>query len=283
MAKGNGIRRWLLCPEIGEAPLATVLAASQGGFTQRRLPTLAMVPTVDEIAARIKRLMADYQGWVGQGDISAHRPCPTAGCTCRFRHRHGYTPHFVVCGNWEVRVDLLRLLCPKCKATETLLPDWMRRYSPYPWPLQEAAVLHYVSGPAGYRPVASLFGVDYTVLWGWVRRLAAVAVELAGVVVRELLEQEPDAALDLEPIASGAVLHKARTEEKRLGLAHIPLLARGAEALRVACRNRAELPAGEAGGALGWLSRYLPLHAVPSHLWIGSHRRSHSVLPPAPP
>ena len=131
--------------------------------------------------------------------------------------------------------------------------------------------------------MASLFGVDYTVLLGWVRPLAAVAVDLVGAVVRELLGQAPDAQLDLEPIAPRAVLHKAWTAEKRLGLAHLPLLTRGAEALRVACQRRVELPAREADGALGWLSRYLPLHEVPPHLWIGSHRRSHSVSTPAPP
>lgn len=258
------------------------MAACQGGFTQRRLPTLAMLSTVDEIVVLIKRLVCAYEVWSREGDSSAHRPCPTAGCDCRFRHRHGYVEHFVVCGGWETRIRLLRLFCPKCGATETLLPDWLRRYSPYPWPWQEAAALHYVGSPAGYRPVAALFGADYTVLWGWVRPLAAVAVDLVGVVVRELLHQEPGAELDLEPVAHGAVLHKARTAEKRLGLAHLPLLVRGAEALRAACRRRAELPDGEAGGALGWLSRYLPLHEVPSRLWLGSHRRSHSISAPAP-
>ena len=99
------------------------MAACQGGFTQRWLPSLAVVSTVDEIVARIKRLVVEYEGWAKEGDIRAHRPCPTTGCSCRFRHRHGWTPHFVVCGGWEVRLRVLRLFCPKCGVTETLLPS----------------------------------------------------------------------------------------------------------------------------------------------------------------
>ena len=238
--------------------------------------------TVNEIVPLIKRLVAAYERWIREGDIRTHRPCPTEGCDCRFRHRHGWTARFLVCGDWEQQIRLLRLLCPKCGATETLSPTWLRQYSPYPWPWQEAAVLQYVEGAAGYRPVAALFGVDYTVLWGWVRPLAAVAVDLVGVVARELLRQEPGAKLDLEPVDYRGMLGKARAEEKRNGLAHLPLLARGAQALRAACLRLAELPDGESGGALGWLSRYLPLHTIPTPLWIGSHRRSHCRSTPPP-
>ena len=238
--------------------------------------------TINDIVALIKRLVAVYENWSREGDISAHRPCPAEGCDCQFRHRHGWQSRFVVCGGRGEQIRVLRLFCPKCGKTETLSPEWLRRYSPYPWPWQEAAALYYVGGPGGYRPVASLFGVDYTVLWGWVRPLAAVAVDLVEVVVSELLHQEPGAELDLKPVAHGAVLHKARTAEKLRGLAHLPLLARGAEALRAACRRRAQLPNGEAGGALGWLSRYLPLHEVPPRLWLASHRRPHSLSASAP-
>lgn len=242
-----------------------------------------MVSMVNEVVTWVKGWADAYERWAREGDIRAHRPCPAQGCDCRFRHRHGWVQRCVVCGGWEEEIRLLRLFCPKCGATETLLPEWLRRYSPYPWPWQEAAALAYVGGPEGYRPVAARFSVDYTVLWGWVRPLAAIAVDLVGVVVRELLQQEPGAELDLVPVAHGAVLYKALTAEKRQGLAHLPLLAQAAEALRTACRRRAKLPDGEAGGAWGWLSRYLPVHEISSALWLGSHRHSHSVSAPAPP
>ena len=125
--------------------------------------------TVTEIEALIKRFVAVYENWSRDGDISAHRPCPAARCDCPFRHRHGRVPRVVVCEVWEQSIRVLRLLCPKWGTTEALSPKWLRRYSPYPWPWQEAAALQHVSGPGGYRPVASRFGVDYTVLWGWVR------------------------------------------------------------------------------------------------------------------
>ncbi len=239
--------------------------------------------TVNEIVARIKRLVAAYEWWAREGDISAHRPCRRRGCGCQFRHRHGWVPRFVVFGDCEQKIGVLRLLCPRCGETEVLLPQWLRRYSPYPWPWQEAAALAYVGGPAGYRPVAALFGVDYTVLWGWVRSLAVVAVDLVGVVMRELLQQEPGAKLDLAPLVYGAVLHKARTAAKRQGLAHLRLLTQGAAALRAACLHRAGLAPGEPDGALGWLDRYLPLHESAASLWIGAHRRSHYRSALAPP
>lgn len=243
-----------------------------------------MLSTVNEIVTRIKQATDEYEQWARDGDVSAHRPCPSAGCGCRFRHRHGWTPRTLACGGWETRIGLLRLLCPKCGATETLCPEWLRPHALYPWPWQEAAVLQYVGGPAGYRPVAAVFGVDYTVLWGWVGRLAAVAVDLVAVVVRELLQQDPAARLDLVPVAHGAVPHKARTPEKRQGLAHLPLLAQAAEALRAACRRRADLPDdGAESVTLGWLSRYLPAHGIGPDLWTRSHRDSHSVSAPAPP
>lgn len=284
MAKEGAIRRLLLFgPEIGEAPRPG-FGGLPGGFSYGRLTTLGVLFTVNEIVTMIKRLAGEYERWAREGDISAHRACPAEGCDCRFRHRHGWAPRSLVCGGWEVQIGLLRLLCPKCGATEALSPEWLRRRSPYPWPWQAAAALHYVGGPAGYRPVAALFGVDYTLLWGWVRRLAAVAVDLVGVVVREVLQQEPGAHLDLVPVVHGAVLDKARTAAKRQGLAHLPLLVRGAEALRAACLRRAELPEdGISAGALGWLSWYLPLHDVAPALWIQSHRGSHSLSTPAPP
>jgi len=246
------------------------------------LTALAVLSTVNEIVARIKQLIEEYEHWARQGDISAHRPCPAEGCDCRFRHRHGWVLRDVACGGWEASIGLLRLFCPQCGATETLCPEWLRPHALYPWPWQEAAVLEYVGGAAGYRPVAAAFGVDYTLLWGWVRRLAVVAVDLVAVVVRELLEQDPAARLDLVPVVHGAVLHKARTPEKRQGLAHLPLLTQTAETLREACRRRAGLPAdgAESIGALGWLSRYLEAHGI----WPGrSHRGSHSRPVPAPP
>ncbi len=263
------------------SPPAVVCRPVRGASHKGGHPPLAGL-TVTELVALIKRAAPEYADWTQTGDISAHRPCPVEGCGCPFRHRHGWAPRMVVFRGVEQAIGVLRLLCPKCGTTEALVPDWLQRYSPYPWPWREAAVLHYINGPGGYRPAAARFGVEYTVLWGWVRRLAVIAVELAGVVVRELLYQEPGADLDLEPVAHGAVVDKAWTADKRQGLAHLPLLARGAEALRAACRRRAERPDGEAGGALGWLSRYLPLHGVAAHLWLESHRRSHSALARAP-
>jgi len=221
---------------------------------------------VENIPAEIKRLADEYERWAREGDITGHRPCSAEGCDCRFRHRHGWLTRALVCGGWECRIALLRLCCPKCGATEVLAPEWLRPHSPYPWPWQEAAALHYVGSPLGYRPVAALFGVDYTVLWGWVARLAASAVDLVGEVVRELLGQEPGAPLELVPVAHGAVLRKARTPGKRQGLAHLPLLAQGAAALRAACRRRAGMPDADqtALGALGWLGRYLAVHRGPA-------------------
>lgn len=260
------------------------MTASRGGFNQRRLPTLAMLTTVSEIAAMIKRWIEGYERWTWEGDISAHRPCPAEGCGCRFRHRHGWVARAVVGGGWEGQVRLLRLFCPRCAATEALSPDWLRSHSPYPWPWQEAAALQYAGGPEGYRKVAARFGVDYTVLWGWVRPLAAVAVDVVGVVIRELLGQDPGADLNLAPVAHGIVLQKAWTAEKRQGLAHLPLLAQAAGALRRTCRDRADLSEdAEPVSALGWLSRYLPVHGAPRSLWLQFHRRSHSVLAPAAP
>ncbi len=244
------------------------MTACQGGLRQRRLAAPAMVSTVDEIIAEIKETtdqeIDGYEQWARDGDLSAHRPCPVAGCGCRFRHRHGWVLRAVLYGGKERWLRLLRLFCPWCRQTETLIPEWLLPHSPYPSPFREAAVLHYIGSPAGYRPTAAMFGVDYTLLWGWTRRLAAGAVDLVGVVVRELLAQEPGAKLELLPVAHGAVLHKARTAEKRRGLAHLPLLVQAAEALRSACRRRATLPddGAKAAGALGWLTRYLPAHGI---------------------
>ncbi len=276
--EGGDIRRWSSTPEIGEAPLPWFGGLSGGLHNKGGCPPLAR-STVPEVEAEIKRLVTAYERWAREGDIGAHRPCPADGCGCPFRHRHGWMKRHVSCGDWAVRVDLLRLLCPKCGVAETLLPEWLRPHSPYPWPWQEAAALEYVGGLAGYRPVAARFGVDYTVLWGWVHSLAAVAVELVGVVARELLRHEPDTALRLEPVAHGALVLKARTAEKRRGLAHLPLLVRGAAALRAACWRRLQRAAdddGEPGGALGWLCGYLEIHGIGLPGWPRSHRGSHS-------
>jgi hypothetical protein len=242
-----------------------------------------MVSTVNEIVPWIKQATDEYEQWARDGDIRAHRPCPVDGCSCQFRHRHGWVVRTVWCGGWERRIRLLRLLCPECRKTETLIPEWLLPGSPYPWPWQEAAVWHFVGGPAGYRPVAAVFGVDYTLLWGWTRRVAVVAVDLVRVVVRELLRQEPGVKLHLMPAAYGAVLHKARTPERRQGLAHVPLLTQMAEALRAACHRRAGLPEGETSpGVLGWLGRYLALHGGPPLRRSKSHTGSHSMPDPAP-
>ena len=155
-----------------QSPPAVVWLPVRGTSHKGGRPPLACL-TINDIVALIKRLVAVYENWSREGDISAHRPCPAEGCDCQFRHRHGWQSRFVVCGGRGEQIRVLRLFCPKCGKTETLSPEWLRRYSPYPWPWQEAAALYYVGGPGGYRPVASLFGVDYTVLWGWVdaRRL----------------------------------------------------------------------------------------------------------------
>lgn len=101
------------------------------------------------------------------------RPCP---CGCHFRHRHGFLERWVIGGRESVRIKVIRLRCPQCGKTESVLPDFIRRRHQYPWPVRENLILEYLSSPVSYRRTASkVDGLSYQNLWGWVNRLASKA------------------------------------------------------------------------------------------------------------
>src|SRR6266478_5347054 len=88
----------------------------------------------------------------------------------------------------ERKIFIPRVRCRGCGVTHALLPAFVlaRRLD-----AAESAGLvigQVAAGACGVRPAAAAAGVPHTTARGWVRRFAALAVELGGEAVRLLLE-----------------------------------------------------------------------------------------------
>jgi len=124
-----------------------------------------------------------------------------------------------------------RLYCPWCRKTEAVLPSWLSRHSVYPVCVRQAAVVNYLAGERGYRPVAVEFGLNWELLWQWVDRLARRARELLGQLTGLLLRYAPSelavTAWSGEVIRATEVYQvKARDPARREQLAAIgPMLS----------------------------------------------------------
>ncbi|MEW6080369.1 MAG: hypothetical protein AB1576_00970 [Bacillota bacterium] len=155
------------------------------------------------------------------------RPCP---CGCTFRHRHGSYSRFVVVGLCDFRLAIPRLYCPWCHKTEAVLPGWLSRRSVYPACFRQAAVVNYLAGEGGYRPVAAEFHLNWELLWQWVDRLAHQAKDLLAQLTGLLLWYEPEGRAVTAwsgELRRGVDAYRAKTRDpgKRESLAAIgPLL-----------------------------------------------------------
>lgn len=164
----------------------------------------------------VKQILEQYLAWIANPDLSAFRICP---CGCLFRHRHGNYYRHVVLPNWEEKIPILRLKCPQCKRTEGIIPLFLRRNSPYPWLVQQAVILAYLTGQKGYRPVAQETGIDWQLLWQWVDYWVKRSQELYKLLAQDILTFAPQAWEDLSPADEKLFTTKARATEKRRGMA----------------------------------------------------------------
>lgn len=117
-----------------------------------------------------------------------------------------------------------RLRCPTCGRTAAVLPPFLGPRSPYPYCLQQAAMVTYLAGERGYRPAAADFLLAWQLLWQWVDNLAARAKEFLAELTGLLLRYPPPDDSDPIPgIAKDAAAYraKARSPAKRERLATI--------------------------------------------------------------
>lgn len=176
--------------------------------------------------------------WEGGGGKKAVELARACGCGCSFRHGHGGYPRYVVVGAETFQVGIPRLQCPVCGKSEAILPEFLGPRSPYPWCVQQAAMVGYLAGTRGYRPVAAEFICAWQLLWQWVDALARKAKRLLAALSELLFDyQHSGSGPPGRGFLNGAAMElahywpKARTPAKRENLAAIGPLLETAAAL----------------------------------------------------
>lgn len=125
------------------------------------------------------------------GTFSHQGPDLVVECGCgRRMHRHGrYLRRVRAKVDEEYRViPIYRRLCPACGATCSLLPHFLRPYSPYPLPVQEHALRMYVEALHSMEGVAEGCGLEIRTLRRWLARLLDNWALLTGWLARRILE-----------------------------------------------------------------------------------------------
>ena len=181
--------------------------------------------SLPELVIHVKKLVVAWEGGGGKKAMELARSC---GCGCPVRHGHGGYPRYVVVGSETFRVWIPRLHCLVCGKTEAILPEFLGPRSPYPWCVQQAAMVEYLAGTRGYRPVAAEFVCSWQLLWRWVDVLARKAKSLLAKLTELLFDyQHSGGGTPRRGFLDGAVLElahywpKARTPAKRENLAAI--------------------------------------------------------------
>jgi hypothetical protein len=217
--------------------------------------------SLTDLVLLVKQFLAAYMTWIANPDLTSHRLCP---CGCHFRHRHGqYCRDVVLTPVWIEKIPVLRLKCPVCGRTESILPGFLRRHSPYPWIVQQAVILAYLTGSQGYRPVADEIGLSWPLLWQWVDLWAARSRQLYTLLAQDLLTFAPELWEDARP-EEQVYASKTRTVTKQQGLAWLaPVLRLGLKLWR-ACAQYFPFVIPSGHHVLAFLDSYLQ-RAAPSH------------------
>lgn len=216
-------------------------------------PTKRMI-NLNDIVALVKQLLEQYLTWIADPDVSTMRICC---CGCLFRHRHDKYYRGVVLPEWEQKIPILRLKCPQCARTESIIPLFLRRNSPYPWLLQQAAILHYLTGQKGYRPVAKEAGIDWQLLWQWVDFWAKRSHELYKLLSQDILTFAPQVWEDVSPTDEEVFTAKVHAPKKRLGMAWFsPVIRLALNLWRAVVRHFPQLGLPVSHHALAFLAAY---------------------------
>lgn len=155
--------------------------------------------SVPRLLAEVKQQIAAWLAGGAEAAVNRARRCRCGA----YRHRHGSYARRVRVGAEEIRLDILRLYCPNCKTTETILPSFVVRRSPYPAGWKEAAVWAYTTGQRGYRPVAAAFHINWELLWAWVDRVAGMAKGTLAQIEALLLRYQPSATPSRPRVEAG--------------------------------------------------------------------------------
>jgi hypothetical protein len=166
--------------------------------------------SVSQLLDEVKQQIAAWLAGGGEAAVPRSRRCRRCGA---YRHRHGSYTRQLKVGKEKIRLDILRVYCPKCGTTEAVLPAFVVRHSRYPAGWKEAAIWAYVTGSRGYRPVAAAFHVSWELLWAWTERVAGIAKDTLVQIEALLLRYEPSTAASQPRIEAGRACRPGKDEQ----------------------------------------------------------------------
>lgn len=110
--------------------------------------------------------------------------CPR--CQDKYR-RHGWRERKARTGEGMVTIRVLRVICPHCRHTRTVLPDFLKPYARYIQDIRQEAVLVQLAGVPAER-AAGVCGPSAETVRRWLASFRAVR-EQAAAALRSLLGQ----------------------------------------------------------------------------------------------